>query len=560
MKKMIAILPAILILLLLGLSQVAWAESEPGYVQMSDESESYLLTPEELDDLLAPIALYPDPMIAQILPAATFAEQIQEAADFVRRYGKTTRLDDQPWDVSVKAVAHYPDVLYMMADKYDWTVSLGQAFIDQQQEVMDSVQRLRAEARAQGNLYSTAEQQVIVEDDAIRIVPASPQYVYVPVYDPQLVYVESYNPVYPLITFGVGLGIGAWLSRDFDWRGHRVYYHGWRGRDWVNRSRPHIHDRRGIYINRRASVVHVNDRVRLHDTRRFRQELRTDALRRREHRGVTPPPARPNRPGPGRIDQQRPGRIEQRGPGRIEQPRPGRSDQQRRPDQQTPPGAGQRRPADAGQQGQQRQPGTRGESGRGNRPGTRGIPAPAATTPPAATVPSPAAVAPPAATAQPPAATGRSGRHSGGSGRSPAAAGGVPSRGDRPPAATAPQGRPDTAPQRQPANRGRSEARPGTWDQLQRPSGNRTPGAATPAPRPVVAPATPRPQPQPSARPVVVPAPRPTVAPAPRPTAAPAAAPRPAREMREHPSEPRSEDPSDERPASSGRQQRGERR
>src|SRR5512144_94798 len=83
------------------------------------EYSDYLFTAEELEDLLAPIALYPDPLLAQILPAATFVDQIDEAARFVRRYGRAPRIDYQPWDVSVRAVAHYPDVLFMMDRKYD---------------------------------------------------------------------------------------------------------------------------------------------------------------------------------------------------------------------------------------------------------------------------------------------------------------------------------------------------------------------------------------------------------------------------------------------------------
>src|SRR5208337_3421983 len=115
-------------LLLLGLAAVGTARAQGDYPESADT----LFTAEELDDLLAPIALYPDPLLAQILPAATFIDQIDEAARYVRQYGKTARIDDQPWDVSVKAMAHYPDVLFMMDQKNDWTASLGQAFINQQ--------------------------------------------------------------------------------------------------------------------------------------------------------------------------------------------------------------------------------------------------------------------------------------------------------------------------------------------------------------------------------------------------------------------------------------------
>jgi hypothetical protein len=257
------------------------------------EEAAPLLTQEELDDLLAPIALYPDPLIAQILPAATFADEIDEAARYVRQYGRYARIDYQPWDVSVRAVAHYRDVLFMMDRRMEWTIALGQAYIDQPQDVMDAIQRLRYYAYNEGNLYSTPQQQVIIRDDYFWIEPASPQYVYVPVYDPDVVYLEPYEPDYPLITFSSAFIIGAWLSRDCDWRHHRVYYHGWRGGGWVGRSRPHISDRRGIYINRRASTISVNNRVLQRDTRRFREQLRTEPWRGREAHPAAAPATRP---------------------------------------------------------------------------------------------------------------------------------------------------------------------------------------------------------------------------------------------------------------------------
>jgi hypothetical protein len=350
MKKLLFMLTALVISLAFANGHTAWADSEPGYYSASDQPDQNLLSPEELDDLLAPIALYPDPLIAQILPAATFIDQIDEAARYLRQYGRLARIDDQPWDLSVKAVAHYPDVLYMMDQKNDWTVSLGQAYLDQPQDVMESIQALRADAQSQGNLVSTPQQQIIVETGDIRIVPATPDYIYVPTYDPQVVYLEP-APSYGFITFGVGFTIGAWLSRDMDWRQHRVYYHGWRNTGgWVERSRPHIRDRRGIYINQRAASISTNRRVLQHDTNRFRQELHQDVQRRRELPGRPARPSRQNQPRPGRIDQQRPSADQQRPP--SGQQRPPAAGQQRPPAnvQQAPPSAGQQRPPSAGQQ------------------------------------------------------------------------------------------------------------------------------------------------------------------------------------------------------------------
>lgn len=297
MKKILLVIPALLLALGLALAagHAAWADEYlPGSSDMAEESGATLFSPEELDDLLAPIALYPDPLLAQMLPAATFIDQLDEAARYVRQYGKSARIDDQPWDVSVRAVAHYPDVLFMMDQKYDWTVSLGQAYVNQPQDVLDAIQRLRAQAEEAGNLVSTPQQEVVVEDEDIRIVPAEPEVIYVPQYDPLAVYVEP-APTYGFITFSVGFTIGAWLNRDCDWHHHRVYYHGWRGGGWISRARPHISARRSVYINNTYNVINVNRRVVQHDTDRYRRDLRRDVEYRRERGGPGPRPGN-NRP------------------------------------------------------------------------------------------------------------------------------------------------------------------------------------------------------------------------------------------------------------------------
>ena len=289
---------------LLGFTAVQTARAQGSMPESGDylagaqgdmpESDDHLLTPEELDELLSPIALYPDPLIAQILPAATFIDQIDEAERYVRQYGRSARIDDQPWDVSVKAIAHYPDILFMMDQKSDWTASLGQAFINQEQDVMDTIQRLRADAEEAGNLVSTPQQEVYEEDGLIRIVPADPELIYVPRYDPSVIYEEP-SPSYGFITFGIGLAIGAWLDRDCDWRGHRVFYHGWQGGGWIGRARPHIRDRRHVYINNNNAVIKLDRKVVRHDTARFREDLRRNAARRVER-----PPSKAPRPAENR--------------------------------------------------------------------------------------------------------------------------------------------------------------------------------------------------------------------------------------------------------------------
>ncbi len=172
----------------------------------------------QLDQLLGPIALYPDPLIAQILPASTFPTQIVLADRYVSGGGDPNQIDQQPWDASVQALARYPNVLKWMDDNLNWTTELGQAFLNQRQEVMDSIQRLRMSAYNLGNLQSTPQEQVINDGGYIEIVPADPQVIYVPVYQPDQVYYQSGFG----ISFGIGFPIGLWLDCDFDWGHHNI--------------------------------------------------------------------------------------------------------------------------------------------------------------------------------------------------------------------------------------------------------------------------------------------------------------------------------------------------
>jgi hypothetical protein len=288
-------------------------------------------SPEQLDNLLAPIALYPDPLLAQVLLAATFVDQVDEAARYVRARGPAG-VDDGPWDVSVKAVAHYPLVLDYLADHLDWTTAVGQAYVAQSTDVMISVQRLRRMARSEGNLVTTPEQDVLLEDDDIRIVPAQPALIYVPRYDPAIVY--YHRPVSGLaVAFSVGLLIGAWLNDDCDWRTHRVYYHGWSGGGWISRSRPHVRITT-VYVSPRYSSVTINRRVvdrsvhywALDHYNSIHRDVTYDSVR-RNRGGRVESHATDNRPRPGnavinrnmnttdpRLDHYR---------GREERPRPG---------------------------------------------------------------------------------------------------------------------------------------------------------------------------------------------------------------------------------------------
>ena len=145
---------------------------------------------QDLDQMLAPIALYPDSLLAQVLIAATYPDQVTDADRWLKDNpglkgdALNDALDRMNWDLSVKALAPFPQVLDMMAKESAWTQRLGEAFLAQQADVMDSVQKLRQKAQAAGNLKTTAEQKVVVQGENIAIEPVSPEVVYIPRYDP----------------------------------------------------------------------------------------------------------------------------------------------------------------------------------------------------------------------------------------------------------------------------------------------------------------------------------------------------------------------------------------
>lgn len=248
-----AIMVAILTMLCVG----AWAQDVPTF------------SPSDLDQIFAPIALYSDPLLAQILPAATFPDELSQAQNFIQDNSDPGLIDNQDWDVSVQAVAHYPSVLNKMVDDPDWTVAIGQAYVNQPDDVMASIQRLRGKARLMGYLSTNKYQRTYYEGSYLRIVPVDPEYIYVPNYDPDIVYVRRYNnnSLNSALAFGIGLLIGSWLDRDVDWGRHRVYYHGWNGGGWISNSRSHVDYRNNRYVNDRyrdqpidinRTVINVN--------------------------------------------------------------------------------------------------------------------------------------------------------------------------------------------------------------------------------------------------------------------------------------------------------------
>ncbi len=223
-------------------------------------------TPEQLQQLVAPIALYPDSLVAQILAASTFPEQVVEADRWVQAHpdlkgdALAQAVDQQPWDPSVKALAAFPSVLGNMDKNLSWTSSLGDAYYNQQQNVMDAVQVMRRRAQRAGNLKSTPQQTVNTDgSDDIDIQPADPAVVYVPAYNPWLVYGGpivawpgwyAYPGIWfggPYLSFGIGFGIGwyggfgwGWGHWGFNWRGGYPLYNRGRyysgSRTFYNRS------------------------------------------------------------------------------------------------------------------------------------------------------------------------------------------------------------------------------------------------------------------------------------------------------------------------------------
>jgi hypothetical protein len=199
----------------------------------------------ELEKLVAPIALYPDQLIATILPASVYPLEIVQAARFVANTNNIAKLDEQPWDDSVKAVARVPAAIQKMNDELTWTMELGDAFLAQDKEVMDTIQSLRSKAQKAGTLQTTPQQVVtvtnviiektveqkvvVVTNTVVQIQPSNPAVVYVPTYNPYTVYYPPpayvYNPYAPLVTFTAGVAMGAIIANNCDWH-HGGCYHG----------------------------------------------------------------------------------------------------------------------------------------------------------------------------------------------------------------------------------------------------------------------------------------------------------------------------------------------
>ncbi len=181
-----------------------------------------LLAPEQLDQLVGPIALYPDPLIAEILPASTFPSEIVLADRYIGQGEDLNQVAAQGWDPSVQALCHYANILKWMDDNIAWTTQLGQAFQNQQADVMSAIQDLRGKAQSLGNLPSTPQESVVTDDGDIEIEPTDPDQMYVPSYPPDTIYDDP--GIY--CTFPFALPIGIWLGYDWNWHSHGLYFWG----------------------------------------------------------------------------------------------------------------------------------------------------------------------------------------------------------------------------------------------------------------------------------------------------------------------------------------------
>lgn len=227
----------------------AQAESFGPTGQSNEQQQPVQHLPQELQQLVAPIALYPDALVAQVLAASTYPTEIVEADRWMQSHSNlrgeelAKNVDKQSWDPSVKALTQFPSVLENMDKNLSWVSSLGDAYANQQQDVTDAVQAMRQQAHKAGQLNSNEQEKVTTQGKTIIIEPANPEVVYVPAYDPWLVYGEPIVPYpgwYPEpeiflagagIGFGIGFGVGffggygwGWHHWGCDWHGHRVIY------------------------------------------------------------------------------------------------------------------------------------------------------------------------------------------------------------------------------------------------------------------------------------------------------------------------------------------------
>ena len=241
------------------------ASVQNGYAQAP--AQALAQGPQQLQQLVAPIALYPDGLVAQILAAASYPDQVVEAEKWLEKHENLTgdklgkEVNKQHWDNSVKALTQFPAVLANMNQNLAWTSELGDAYVNQQQAVTQAIQAMRQKAKQAGNLKTTPQENVTTQGQTIVIQPAAPDVVYVPQYDPWLVYgypLAAFPGWYPFaglylggpgMAFGLGFGIGLFAGFGWGW-GHWGY-------DWHGGGR--VVYNHNTYISHSRSIVNRNN-------------------------------------------------------------------------------------------------------------------------------------------------------------------------------------------------------------------------------------------------------------------------------------------------------------
>lgn len=274
-----------------------------------------LRTPKELAALVAPVALYPDALLAQVLMAASYPGEVADAASWTKSHkdlkgsARTKALEKLDWDPSVKSLCEVPDLLVMLAENREWSTDLGEAFVTQRAEVMKSVQKLRKQAKSAGTLKSTKQQKVIVEEEVIKIVPATkvvyvPQYsvttVYgtwmYPSYPPTVVHYTTYSSPSPAAAATIGFVLGYAIANNND------YWCGWNWHShsvWINTRSVHYGRIGGRTTVVAGNTVNVN-RTWTHNSARAGSitHVRTGARVNANRRPTTLPAQRPGAAGP----------------------------------------------------------------------------------------------------------------------------------------------------------------------------------------------------------------------------------------------------------------------
>jgi hypothetical protein len=240
-------------------------------IPQADQPAPAPVSPEQLDGLVNRIALYPDPLLAQVLTASTYWDEIPDASVWANEHSAlkgdslsaAITADNLPWDPSVLALLPFPSVLDMMAQDPNWTGQLGNAVLSQNADVMDSVQRLRREARGYGYLASNSDVDVIDQDGYVEIQPYNPYLYYVPIYDPFVVFGPPRAGFFvggairfgPAVTLGVTFGRFGWFGAGFGWGAHTLLidHRPWT-RTFVNRG-AYVHPYSHPYVRPAAPRV-----------------------------------------------------------------------------------------------------------------------------------------------------------------------------------------------------------------------------------------------------------------------------------------------------------------